>query len=41
MDIHQLNTTGYKQAYDSINRDQLIEIMKQVSYSGQDDTGKD
>jgi hypothetical protein len=41
VDIDQLNTIEYKQAYDSINTDQLIEIVKQVSYTAQDGIRKD
>ena len=41
VDIHQLNTTYYKQEYDDSNRDKFTEIMKQVSYSYQHDTVKD
>jgi hypothetical protein len=44
VDIHQLYV-DYKQAYDSINRAQLIEIMrvwgtKQIGKAGQDDFGE-
>jgi sorting nexin-29 len=45
VDIHQLYV-DYKQAYDSINRAQLIEIMKkvwgarQIDKAGQDDFGE-
>jgi hypothetical protein len=33
VDIHQLNTSYYKQVYDGSNKDKFTEIKKQISYN--------